>query len=140
MIKAGGFTLLELLLGLALAATLTGIGSVSLPSIAGGIRLAGATERLAAALRAARGQALARNRRIEIRFDPPSRSWSVREQTGPTLDVQRLPTGVVFSSLPSALRIRFSTIGTADNATVVLAAAGRNRRIIVNQRGRVRLQ
>jgi hypothetical protein len=46
----------------------------------------------------------------------------------------------VYQSLPSALRVRFSTVGTADNATVVLAAGGRARRIIVNQRGRVRLQ
>jgi general secretion pathway protein H len=139
MDRTGGFTVIELLLVVALAATVGGLGTVTLPHLAGSVRLASAADRLAAVLRAARGQALARGRSIEVRFDPAARTWSVRERLEPPFEVHQLPTGVVYQSLPSALRVRFSTVGTADNATVVLAAGGRARRIVVNQRGRVHL-
>jgi general secretion pathway protein H len=140
MDRTGGFTIVEMLLVVALAATAGGLGTVTIPQLAGSVRLAGAAERLASVLRAARGQALARGRGIEVRFDPSARRWDVRERLDPPFEEHRLPAGVIFQSLPSAQRVRFSTVGTADNATVVLAAAGRTRRIIVNQRGRVRLQ
>jgi Tfp pilus assembly protein FimT len=138
--RTDGFTLFEVVAGLALAATVTGIGVSRLPVVVGPVRLTGAAERLAAALRQARGQALARNRRIEVRFDPPRRAWTLHEDGGPALELQSLPPGIVFSSLPSALRVRFGTTGTADNATVVLASGPRTRRVVVNQRGRVQIQ
>jgi Tfp pilus assembly protein FimT len=140
MDRTDGFTVLELLLVVVLAATAGGLGTVTLPPLAGSVRLASAADRLAAVLRAARGQALARGRSIEVRFDPAARSWSVRERLEPPFEVHQLPAGVSYQSLPSTLRVRFSTVGTAENATVVLAAGARARRIIVNQRGRVRLQ
>ena len=59
---------------------------------------------------------------------------------GPALETHALPAGIVFSALPSALRVRFGTTGTADNATVVLASGPRSRRVVVNQRGRVQIQ
>jgi Tfp pilus assembly protein FimT len=140
MSRTAGVTLFEVVAGLALAATVTGIGAARLPVVVGPVRLTGAAERLAAALRLARGQALARNRRIEVRFDPPRRSWSLHEEGGPPLETHALPAGIVFSALPSALRVRFGTTGTADNATVVLASGPRSRRVVVNQRGRVQIQ
>jgi len=51
-----------------------------------------------------------------------------------------LPAGVRFTSLPASRRVRFTAIGTSDNATIALAAGGPARRIVVNQRGRVRVQ
>ena len=138
--RTEGFTLFEVVAGLALAATVTGIGAARLPLVVGPVRLTGAAERLATALRQARGQALARNRRVEVRFDPPRRAWSLHEDGGPALELQSLPPGIVFSSVPSALRVRFGTTGTADNATVVLASGPRTRRVVVNQRGRVQIQ
>ena len=59
---------------------------------------------------------------------------------GPAQELQALPPGIAFSSLPSTLRVRFGTTGTADNATVVLASGPRTRRVVVNQRGRVHIQ
>jgi hypothetical protein len=106
----------------------------------GSVRLSGAAERLASALRAARSEALARGRAVEVRFDPPRSAWSVREDGGPLMAVHQLPAGVTFSSVPGTLRLRFTSVGTADNGTVVLAAGGRARRVVVNQRGRVRVQ
>lgn len=140
MARTGGFTLFEVMAGLALAATVTGIGSAHLPVVVGPVRLTGAAERLASALRQARGQALARNRRVEVRFDAPRGAWSMHEDGGPALETQALPAGIRFSALPSALRVRFGTTGTADNATVVLASGTRSRRVVVNQRGRVQIQ
>ena len=140
MNRAGGFTLFEVVAGLALAATVTGVGVARAPALVGPIRLTGAAERLAAALRQARGQALARNRRIEVRFDPPRRAWSLHEEGGPALEVHSLPAGIGFSALPSTGRVRFGTTGGADNATVVIASGTRTRRVIVNQRGRVQIQ
>ena len=140
MVRAGGFTLFEMVAGLALAATVTGIGVARAPAVVGPIRLAGAAERVAAALRQARGQALARNRQVEVRFDPPRRAWSLHENGGPATETHSLPAGIGFSALPSTRRVRFGTTGSADNATVVLASGPRTRRIVVNQRGRVQIQ
>lgn len=140
MVRAGGFTVFEVVAGLALAATVTAIGAVRAPAVVGPVRLTGAAERLAAALRQARGQALARNRVVEVRFDQPRRAWSVHEDGGPALETQSLPAGIGFSSLPVSRRVRFGTTGAADNATVVLASGPRTRRVVVNQRGRVRIQ
>jgi Tfp pilus assembly protein FimT len=140
MDRVGGYTLFEVVAGLALAATVTGIGAARLPVVVGPVRLTGAAERLASALRQARGQALARNRRVEIRFDAPRRAWTLHEDGGPAQELQALPPGIAFSSLPSTLRVRFGTTGTADNATVVLASGPRTRRVVVNQRGRVHIQ
>jgi Tfp pilus assembly protein FimT len=138
--RAPGFGLLEVLASMAVMMTMVGVGTTSLGGVVGSVRLAGAAERLASALRAARSEALARGRAVEVRFDPPRRTWSVREAGGALMGVEQLPKGVTFSSLPNALRLRFTTVGTADNGTVALTAGGRARRVVVNQRGRVRIQ
>lgn len=138
--RTTGVGLLEVLAGMAIVLTVVGASSLSLGGVVGSIRLAGAAERLAAALRAARGEALARGRAIEVRFDPPGRTWSVREDGGVVVAVERLPTGVVFSSVPRSLHLRFTTLGTADNGSVTLVAGGRARRVVVNQRGRVQVR
>jgi len=140
MVRPEGFTLLELLASLALAATLGGIGMARLPALLATARLAGTTHRLAATLREARGRALQRGMRIEVRFDPGRGTWEIREQGGPTMETHTLPPGVTFTALPASRRVRFTGIGTAENATVRLAAGGASRRVILNQRGRVRVQ
>ena len=140
MHRAGGFSLFEVVAGLALAATVTGIGVARSPGLVGPVRLTGAAERLASALRQARGWALARNRQVEVRFDLPQRSWSLHEDGGPALEMHSLPPGIAFSSLPSTRRVRFGTTGGADNATVVLASGPRTRRVVINQRGRIQIQ
>jgi len=138
--RAPGFGLVEVVTAMAVMLTVVGVGSTSVGGVVGSIRLSGAAERLASALRAARSEALARGRAIEVRFDPPRRTWSVREAGGVLMGVEQLPTGVAFSSVPSSWRLRFTTVGTADNGTVALVAGGRARRVVVNQRGRVRVQ
>ena len=140
MVRTAGFTVLELVAGLAIAATVAGTAALRLPPVVASIRLAAAAHRLAATLRQARGRALARNVRVDVGFDVSRGTWTVRELGGPALEPQALPPGVAFTSVPGAGRVRFTTTGGADNATIVLAAGGTLRRIIVNQRGRVRVQ
>lgn len=134
-----GSTLLEALLGLALASILTGIGATRLVALVDGARLAGTARTLATALRLARGRALGAGIPIEVRFDVAGRHWTVRA-AGHVLDAQALPPPVVFATVPARQRIVFGALGTADNATVTLAAGERRRSVIVNQRGRVRFQ
>jgi Tfp pilus assembly protein FimT len=140
VVRSSGFTAVELAACMALFAIVVGASAAQLSPLIASVRLSGAAHRLAAGLRQARGRALERNLRIEIRFDPARRVWDVREFGGLALESQALPDGVSFAGLPAGERVRFSTIGTADNATITLAAGSGSRRVVVNQRGRVRVQ
>lgn len=140
VVRSTGFTAVELVACMALFAIVVGTGVAQLSPLVASVRLAGAAHRLAAGLRQARGRALERNQRMEIRFDVPRRQWDVREFGGLALESQVLPDGVTFAGLPAGARVRFSTVGTAENATITLAAGTGSRRIVVNQRGRVRVQ
>lgn len=140
VVRPTGFTAVELVACMALFAVVVGASTSQLSPLIASVRLSGAAHRLAAGLRQARGRALERNLRMEIRFDPARRQWDVREFGGLAVESQALPDGVSFAGLPAGERVRFSTIGTADNATITLAAGSGSRRIVVNQRGRVRVQ
>ncbi|MCW5890084.1 MAG: GspH/FimT family pseudopilin [bacterium] len=139
LMRGGGFTLVELVATMALAAVVLGTSAVSLPPLLASVRLGAAAQRLAATLRQARGRALERNVRIEVRLDPAQRRWRVREWGGIDVESHQLPAGVTFAGLPASGQVRFGTTGTSDNATITLAAGSGVRRVIVNQRGRVRV-
>ena len=134
-----GFTLFETLVGVALATIVAAMGGVRLSEVLASSRLAAAARTLATSLRLARGRALASGTSVEARFDAPGREYELREGNG-TLDVHALPRGVLFAGLPARSRIVFGALGTAENGTVTLVAGARSRRVVVNQRGRVRLQ
>jgi Tfp pilus assembly protein FimT len=119
---------------------LAGAGTVRLVALLDSARLAGAARTVATALRLARGIALSSDGTTEVRFDAARGVCETRDRAGALLEVRALPPGVGFSALPVRGRILFGGLGTADNATVTLAAGARTRRVIVNQRGRVRLQ
>src|SRR5205809_544605 len=59
---------------------------------------------------------------------------------GTLLSTRWLPPGVGFAALPARSRVLFGGLGSAENATITLAAGARMRSVIVNQRGRVRVQ
>jgi Tfp pilus assembly protein FimT len=140
MVRMQGFTLVELIARLALLATIAGAGAVRLPDVLVSFRLSGAAQRLSAALRQARGRALERGSPVEVQLDEARRAWEVRDTHGASIGRDVLPAGVSFAGLPASHRVRFSAIGTADNATVTLSAGATLRRVVVNQRGRVRVQ
>lgn len=139
LMRGGGFTMVELVATMALAAVVLGTGAVSLPPLVASVRLGAAAQRLAATLRQARGRALERNVRIEVRLDAGHHTWRVREWGGIDVETHQLPAGVTFVGLPASGQVRFGTTGVSDNATITLAAGTGVRRVIVNQRGRVRV-
>lgn len=142
--KAGtrtpGFSLLELVAGLALASVVTAVGVASMVELVRGARLCGAARTTATALRLARARALARGAAVEVRLDAGPATVETRTRAGATLETRRLPPGVVVAGLPASGRILFGALGTAENGTLTLTAGARERRIIVNQRGRVRVE
>ena len=124
----------------ALVGVLTGAGTVRVAALLASARLAGAARTVATALRLARGIALSSDGTTEVRFDVAGAACEMRDRSGALVERRPLPPGVVFAGLPVRARILFGGLGTADNATVTLAAGARTRRIVVNQRGRVRIQ
>jgi general secretion pathway protein H len=137
--RSPGFTLLELVTAMALAGVLAATGLIRLPALVEGARLAGAARTVATSLRLARGRALAVGAAVEVRFDALRRGCETRDQSGAVVAWHPLPAGVGLAALPARGRVLFGGLGTAENATVTLAAGSRTRSVIVNQRGRVRL-
>ena len=140
IIRSSGFGLVELVAGLALVAVVAGAGALRLPEVLASLRLSGAVQHLSAALRQARGRALERGGPVEVQLDDARGLWELRDTSGPVVARDALPPGIRFASLPASRRVRFTAIGTSDNATIALDAGGPVRRIVVNQRGRVRVQ
>jgi len=140
-LRTDGFTLLETLIGVGLAAVLAGTSVTRLVDLVWSARLAGAARTVATALRLARGQAIATDASVEVRFDPvlgQSETWD--RTANMLLETRALPPGVAFAALPARNRILFGGLGTADNGTVTLASGPWSRQVVVNQRGRVRVQ
>lgn len=137
--RAGGFTVIELVATLALVAVLGGTAVVRAAAMVDGARLAGGVRVLGTTLRVARSRALAGGGTIEVRFDQTHRTCETRTAAGQTIAMATLPPRVGFVAVPARGRIAFSALGTADNATVTLGVGTRQRSMVVNQRGRVRL-
>jgi Tfp pilus assembly protein FimT len=116
-----------------------GLGVVRIVALVESARLAGTTRVLATTLRLARGRAVGGGVPVEVRFDVGGQRWTVHA-AGRLLETQALAPRVTFAAVPARQRIVFGALGTADNATVTLAAGERRRSVIVNQRGRVRFQ
>ena len=132
--------MLEALGSVALAAVLAGIATARLVELVDAARLAGSARTLGTALRLARGRALAAGASMEVRLDDVRMALELRDGAGTLLETRWLPPRVRFAALPARQRIQFGGLGTAQNATVTLAAGARARSVIVNQRGRVRVQ
>jgi prepilin-type N-terminal cleavage/methylation domain-containing protein len=134
-----GFTLIETVVALALTATLIGTSTMLLSSLAATFQLAASVRTITQTMRATRARAMAEGVALDVAFDASTGIWSIRTSDGTMRRTQALPAPVHFLTLPARARIRFESTGTADNGTIVLGAGSATRRIIVNQRGRVRL-
>src|SRR5437867_4147763 len=124
----------------ALAAILSGVAAARLIELTSSARLAGTARTVATALRLARGRALAAGGSMEVRLDAARMALELRDGAGTLLETRWLPVGVRFTALPARDRVQFGGLGTAQNATVTLGAGARARSVVVNQRGRVRVQ
>ncbi|MBU6282604.1 type II secretion system GspH family protein [bacterium] len=133
-----GFTLLELVAALAvLGATVAAVVLGASAALAG-VRLRAASVQLFSAFVRAREAAMAEGRTWEVR--------RVSERViavGPSGAIpveEALPDGTRLASATAGGRVRFAVSGTADNATFVLEGGAEQRRVVVNQRGRVTLE
>ena len=133
-----GFTLLELVLVLALLAVMAGVAAPGLAAFQGGLELRSGAMRVASALLRARMGALADGAPWELRVIGPSSFEVGPEGSEPGQEI--LPGGVVFARVTSGGDVRFQPTGRADNATFTLARSGQEREVVVNQRGRISLR
>jgi len=134
-----GFSLIETLACVAIVALMARAGVLATSSLVTALRVAAGTRTLAQTMRETRARAMAEGTALEILFDVTTSRWTVRADDGTVRDAERLPEPVRFASLPARALIRFTPTGTADNGTIVLGAGRSSGRIVVNQRGRVRL-
>jgi hypothetical protein len=103
------------------------------------VAVSASTRTLAQTMREVRARAMAEGQPLDVTFDASTSRWSVRTSAGLARRDDALPAPLRFVSLPASARIRFTSTGTADNSTVVVGAGAATARIVVNQRGRVRL-
>jgi len=134
-----GFTLIETLAAVLLIAILARTTTLAMASLTASMAVGAATRTLAQTMREIRARAMAEGLPLDVAFDVTAQRWTIRTTDGAVRRTEPLPAPVGFVSLPAAARIRFTSSGTADNGTVVLGTGATTGRIVVNQRGRVRL-
>ena len=137
--RTGGFTQMEVLVCVGLATILGAIAIPKLTAWGDVARAHGAASSLASELRHARARALVRGETLTVRFDPTASSWETRDAQGGLIDRSRLPPRLWFSVLPQNRQLHFGATGRSDNGTVALSCGTSTARVVVNQRGRVRI-
>lgn len=144
MRHASGFTLIEILLVMAVIGIVAGL---SAPLISGAMDqyyMTSAGQQVASTIRAARFQAVARNETLEIQFDAETGEYRVFENDGvtPAGEVQRLPTDISFGDEVADIEIE-ATGRAPDTCPCTIVVTNDNedtRTITVATSGRVRLQ
>ena len=139
MRRRAGFTAIELLVVIAIGATVMMGGVRAIATSARSVRLAAAARVMAQTMRETRARALAEGVPLDLVFDAPASTWEERDGGGSTRWSRTLPSPITYGALPALPRVRFGSTGVAENKTITLLAGGAIRRIVVNQRGRVRL-
>lgn len=132
----GGFTLLEMLLALAVAAALTAVAVPNLTPLLNRAQLTSATRDIASGLRYARGQALAGAREAIFELDVNHKAYRVSGRQKHF----SLPDGVRLSLYTAEQEageegigsIRFFPDGSSTGGRVTLEAAGKKRLVDVN--------
>lgn len=137
-----GFSLVELLAVLAIAAALAGGAVLAWPRMEAALQLDASLHQLAADLHAAHTLAIASAGRVRLVLAAGEAAY-VRERVDPSgiyrPDVTRaFPPGITVAAVNSGGDLTFTGRGQAENATVVLAdRRGARRALTLNQRGRI---
>ena len=132
-----GFTLLELLLLLGVSAILAAAAVPAAAQMLAGVQLRAAALGVVGTLTRARRAALAEGR-----------SWVVRVEGGAVLvgplgsppRTENLSNGTRLVEATSGGDVRFFPDGRAENMTLIFELKGQRRAVVVNQRGRLRLE
>lgn len=134
--RTAGFTLLEVLLALVIAAVLMAVAVPNLGPAVSRAQLYSAARDVASALRHARGQALVQGREAVFEIDVTRHQYRVAGRT----KVYNLPEPIHLSLYTAETelmdegvgRIRFFPDGSATGGRVTLAGAGREREVDVS--------
>jgi Tfp pilus assembly protein FimT len=136
-----GFTVLELVTSLSIAALATVVATSALSTLISAGRLESARLRLVEMLLEARRAAFVDESTVEVRVEPGSGHVLVVRDATVTAE-HMLPHDVRISSAPTTHAVRFYASGLADNATIGLTAPGAgdgvHAAVVINQRGKVR--
>jgi prepilin-type N-terminal cleavage/methylation domain-containing protein len=140
-----GFTLLELMVTLAIAAIVASTAMVVWPRLASAFRLEAGLRQIAADLHDARVLAVAaatRTRLVFVRGAARYRLERADDDGAFALTAERrLPSGVRVADINSGGDLVFSARGNAENGTVVLVdGRGLHASLRLNQRGRVTVE
>jgi general secretion pathway protein H len=136
--KSAGFTLVEMMVVLAIVGLMTAVVAVNMP--ASGDDLVREGERLAARLGAARDNAILRNRETAAIIDANGYSFSERDgKAWRPLDEKPLaPAAWAEGTSPLGPgRISFDTVGMSDQAALVLVNGDNRTRLSVAASGEV---
>ncbi|MER2268235.1 GspH/FimT family pseudopilin [Methylobacterium oxalidis] len=133
--REAGFSLVEMLVVLAVLALAAAIGIPSIGAALPGRRLDGAVDALAGELGLLRAEALRTGRRTRIVFDERSNSFLSSRRGTPSLPMPSLRVAVEADPLSRAGpgEIRFLPGGTSTDGRILLAGAAGTRRIAVSR-------
>jgi type IV fimbrial biogenesis protein FimT len=144
---ASGLTILELVVTLALASILAGVGVLSHHALRPGLNLMAATRQVVMDLQATRMRAVARNNDHRIVYSVGAATYQQQGRNGNTYDDEgkpvQLPAGItILNCTARAAAISFRPRGSASSfGTVTLQnSLGDVRHIVVDIAGQVRVQ
>lgn len=133
-----GFTLTELLVGLAIVALVASISVVGLPSVSRQQRLCRETRRLQLLLDRARLRSLATAGLHTVALTP--NYAELRDSRGASLERLPIPEGLALSTTGNvAQELSFYPSHTATPATITLSLGALSATLIVSLRGRTRV-
>jgi general secretion pathway protein H len=132
---SAGFTLVELLVVLAILSLAAALALPALQRPPDGLRLEAATRTLMSTLRFSRAQAIARNADVIVTMDVERRS--VEPSTGSAIQLDRgISVEIIFASAErrrsAAGAIRFFPDGTSSGGDIMLTLNQRRARVSVN--------
>jgi prepilin-type N-terminal cleavage/methylation domain-containing protein len=139
--RLAGFTLLELVVVMAIAAVVAGGAMLVWPRVEGALALEAGLQQLASELRVARALAVASAGRVRVVLRGGERRYRRERAEDGGFEIDRvgdLPRGILVAAVGSGGDLTFSGRGDGENATVVLAdRRGVRRSLVLNQRGRM---
>ncbi len=137
---------MEAVFVVSIAGILVGMATLALPQIVSRLRLFAAAHEVVETLHTARVRSVEGTRQHRVTFAVGSSRFVLerREEDGSWRSIggeRRLPPGISIQSANSGAEFLFSARGECENGTIVLANSfGAVRRVIINQRGRVRVE